>query len=64
MRWHVQLEEVLERPPTLREFGRAKFEWPSAAITADIEQAWAIYQEAMTTAKQSIETIASVPSIE
>jgi hypothetical protein len=52
----VQLQEALGRPPELKEFTRSKFS-NSAALSADEDEAWRIYsdavQSALTTAPAS-----------
>ncbi|HEU4407791.1 MAG TPA: hypothetical protein VFS43_21180 [Polyangiaceae bacterium] len=43
---YLQLEEVLGRSPTLKEFG-AKFEEPSKALADDVDAAWQVYCKAI-----------------
>jgi hypothetical protein len=50
---YVQLEEALGRPPQLKEFGE-KFAYRSKVLSADLSEAWTIYQEAVRKAKLAI----------
>jgi len=52
--YYVQLEEALGRPPTLREFGQAGFQWPSSVLAEDMDAAWLIYKDAIVMAKRAM----------
>lgn len=45
--WYVQLMEALGRVPTLKEFG-PKFEWLSQVLASNVDDAWAIYERAIS----------------
>ena len=45
----VQLQEALGRPPTRKEFG-SSFDWPAQVLDADVDAAWAKYEQAVSAA--------------
>jgi hypothetical protein len=51
---YVQLEEALGRPPTLREFGQTRFQWPSSVLAKDMDAAWLIYKDSIDMAKRAM----------
>ncbi|HEU5384161.1 MAG TPA: hypothetical protein VFV38_52880 [Ktedonobacteraceae bacterium] len=56
---YVQLWEALDREPTLKEFGRNKFEWQAPWLHPDIDAAWMLYTTTIRTVLE--EFIGSVP---
>jgi hypothetical protein len=48
---YVQLEEALERPPEMSEFGTGKFQLPSQSLDPDVSIAWTKYVEAIEAAR-------------
>jgi hypothetical protein len=49
---YLQLEETLDRAPTLKEFGKSKFarRMEEADLGADTEEAWTRYENAISVA--------------
>lgn len=52
---YTQLQEALDRPPTLTEFGRNKFSAGSSTLDIEIEAAWSRYQNAVALALRKID---------
>ena len=52
--WYMQLQEVIGRSPELKEFGVAKFEYHSQALSNDVHEAWCIYSEAIQATRKSL----------
>lgn len=51
--WYLQLEEVLGRPPELKEFGVSKLGWLGQEKTQDPEVIWRIYRAAVESTKMT-----------
>jgi hypothetical protein len=45
--WFVQLRETTGAPPTLKEFGTAKFSQLSSILADEPEKAWRLYSQAI-----------------
>jgi hypothetical protein len=50
----LQLQEALDRPPEIEEFGVSAFANRSAALSSDVEHAWHKYAAVIEAARQTI----------
>jgi len=57
----VQLQEALGQPPDLKKFGTSKFTFGADVLSADVDEAWGIYTEAIRKALEASKTPPAAP---